>query len=102
MNRWLKRLLVSVGALIVLLIIAQAVLSAHGERWFRLLGRGTKQWKQKALKDLREQAGEPPTISNDLNQVRVEMARDPESGWIGTNLLAVWPMANGFTTATNA
>lgn len=88
-----KRLIWVGGTLVCVLAIAFTFLSVRGERMFRLRSAARKHWKETALTEIAQRAKDYCGLSNELNQLRAEMATYSEAGWIGTNLLVVSPVA---------
>jgi hypothetical protein len=85
-----KKLLMGVGAFLLVCVVVLALLPNPEER--RLRAPERKQWKEQALARIRAVSSDQQVISNEIASLHAEVATQTGDGWKGTNVLL---MTNG-------
>jgi len=87
----LRKLVLWVGSVIVLVIVILfATPAMMGDS--RLHSKARKEWKEKAIVDIKDRRRVGQAITNEIAALRAESTRTDEGWWVGTNVLV---MTNG-------
>lgn len=85
-----RKWLIWLGVVVLMGVVAFALFPNPEER--RLRAPERKEWKKQALAQVSATSGNTQLISNTITALRAEAEKNPDEGWLGTNLVL---MTNG-------